>query len=100
MHICIAASLITISLATLRVTPNMELFIIIALALLTPSANFQVVSSSGYVLGFGLGVSALLGLVLIGFMSLPGVVFILVWVSILVILAMWVLLGYVLCHCR
>ncbi len=44
-------------------------------------------------LGFGLGVSAFLGLVLIGIMSLPGVVFLLVWVSILVILAMWVLLG-------
>ncbi len=73
-----------------------SLLSIIAITLLTPPIIiFQVVSSSGYILGFGLGVAALLGFVIIGLMSLPGVVFVLVWVSILVILAIWVLLGYV-----
>ncbi len=55
---------------------------------------YDVVHSTGSILGFGLGGAAFLGLVLIGLMSLPGVVFILVWVAILLILASWILLGY------
>ncbi len=78
-------------------TRNMEsLLFITAITLLTPPITvFQVISSIGYVLGFGLGAAAFLGFVIIGLMSLPGVVFLLVWVSILVVLAIWVLLGYV-----